>query len=142
MNFHALKTVRGPGVFFWSLAMTTDNSFRLPSKKSGTSAVLPILLVVVGVVTLLGQFGIMSSFNQIWTIGLAAVGVLTFLINGYNKSTFVFGSFLILSSGMSILRTQEILDVGKEIPILFIALGSLMLIARSKAIPDPTPTDD
>ena len=122
--------------------MTPDHSFPLPSKKSGTSAVLPILLVVIGVVTLLGQFGIMPSFNQIWTIGLAAVGVLTFLINGYNKSTFVFGSFLILSSGMSILRTQEILDVGKEIPILFIALGSLMLIARSKAIPDPTPTDN
>ena len=122
--------------------MTTDNSFRLPPEKTGTSAVLPILLVVTGVVTLLGQFGIIPSFNQIWTIGLAGVGVLTFLINGYNKSTFVFGSFLILSSGMSILRTQEILDVGKEIPILFIALGSLMLIARSKAIPDPTPTDN
>ena len=122
--------------------MTTDNSVRLPSEKTGTSAVLPILLVVIGVVTLLGQFGIMPSFNQFWTIGLAAVGVLTFLINGYNKSTFVFGAFLILSSGMSILRTQEILDVSKEIPILFIALGSLMLIARSKAIPDPAPTDD
>ena len=110
--------------------------------KTGTSAVLPILLVLVGGITLLSQYRIMPSFNQTWTIGLAAVGVLTFLINGYNKTTFVFGSFLILSSGMSILRTQEMLDIDKEIPMLFIALGTLMLIARSKAIPDPAPSDE
>tara|TARA_B100000470_G_scaffold135381_1_gene104865 strand:+ start:149 stop:451 length:303 start_codon:yes stop_codon:yes gene_type:complete len=99
------------------------------------------VLVLVGVITLLGQYGIMPSINQIWTIGLAAAGVLTFLLNGYNKSSFVFGTFLILSSGMSILRTQELTDIAKEIPILFIALGTLMLISRSNAIPPPPPSD-
>ena len=63
------------------------------------SAFVPILLVLIGVLTLLGQYGVVPSFNQLWTIGLAAVGVLTFLLNGYNKSSFVIGSFLILSSG-------------------------------------------
>lgn len=105
------------------------------------SAFVPILLVVVGVLTLLGQYGLMPSFNQLWTIGLAAVGVLTFLLNGYNKSSFVIGSFLILSSGLSFLRTQGILEVAKEIPIIFIALGTLMLISRSSAIPDPPQSD-
>ena len=105
------------------------------------SAFVPILLVVIGVLTLLGQYGVMPSFNQLWTIGLAAGGVLTFLLNGYNKSSFVIGSFLILSSGLSILRTQQILDVAKEIPIIFIALGTLMLISRLSAIPDPPQTD-
>ena len=78
------------------------------------SAFVPILLVLIGVLTLLGQYGVVPSFNQLWTIGLAAVGVLTFLLNGYNKSSFVIGSFLILSSGLSILRTQEILDVARR----------------------------
>ena len=105
------------------------------------SAFVPILLVLIGVLTLLEQYGVVPSFNQLWTIGLAAVGVLTFLLNGYNKSSFVIGSFLILSSGLSILRTQEILDVAKEIPIIFIALGTLMLISRSGAIPDPPQSD-
>ena len=105
------------------------------------SAFVPILLVLIGVLTLLGQYGVVPSFNQLWTIGLAAVGVLTFLLNGYNKSSFVIGSFLILSSGLSILRTQEILDVAKEIPIIFIALGTLMLISRSGAIPAPPQSD-
>lgn len=124
--------------------MATDNPSHSPPRRPGqpnTSAFVPIVLVLVGVITLLGQYGIMPSINQIWTIGLAAAGVLTFLLNGYNKSSFVFGTFLILSSGMSILRTQELMDVAKEIPILFIALGTLMLISRSNAIPPPPPSD-
>ena len=124
--------------------MATDNPSHSPPRRPGqptTSAFVPIVLVLVGVITLLGQYGIMPSINQIWTIGLAAAGVLTFLLNGYNKSSFVFGTFLILSSGMSILRTQELMDIAKEIPILFIALGTLMLISRSNAIPPPPPSD-
>ena len=123
--------------------MATDNPSHSPPRpgQPTTSAFVPIVLVLVGVITLLGQYGIMPSINQIWTIGLAAAGVLTFLLNGYNKSSFVFGTFLILSSGMSILRTQELTDIAKEIPILFIALGTLMLISRSNAIPPPPPSD-
>jgi len=122
-------------------ADTEPQDTRRNSASPIKSAFVPILLVVIGVLTLLGQYGVMPSFNQLWTIGLAAGGVLTFLLNGYNKSSFVIGSFLILSSGLSILRTQEILDIAKEIPIIFIALGTLMLISRLSAIPDPPQTD-
>tara|TARA_B100000809_G_scaffold224555_2_gene234790 strand:- start:415 stop:807 length:393 start_codon:yes stop_codon:yes gene_type:complete len=127
---------------------TDDRSHATPSPPrkpfaSSRSAVGPIVLVVIGVLILLGQFGIMPELTTLWTVGLAACGILTFVFNGFNKSTLVVGSFLIVAAVLSVLRTNDVLEIKNEVPIVFIVLGALMLVARSATIPAaPSRSDD
>ncbi|MFP6770655.1 MAG: hypothetical protein VB859_20950, partial [Planctomycetaceae bacterium] len=90
--------------------------------------------------TLLGQYGVMPSIGLIWTVGLAVTGVLTFVSNGFNKSSFVLGSFFLLASVLSILRQQNLLDISNEISIIFMSLGVLTLANRSDVIPEAPDT--
>jgi len=103
---------------------------------SSRSAIGPIVLLIIGVLILMGQFGIMPRLPTLWTGGLAGCGILTFVFNGFNKSTLVIGSFLLVAAVMSVLRTNKILEIENEIPIIFIVLGVLMLVARSASIPE------
>ena len=113
------------------------------SHSSATSAVAPIVLVIIGVLILMGQSGIMPELPTLWTVGLAACGILTFVFNGFNKSTLVVGSFLIVAAVLSVLRTNDVLEIKNEVPIVFIVLGALMLVARSATIPAaPSRSDD
>jgi hypothetical protein len=127
---------------------TDDRSHATPAPPrkpfaSSRSAVGPIVLVVIGVLILLGQFGIMPELTTLWTVGLAACGILTFVFNGFNKSTLVVGSFLIVAAVLSVLRTNDVLEIKNEVPIVFIVLGALMLVARSATIPAaPSRSDD
>ena len=129
--------------------MSTDDRSHAPPAPprkpfaSSRSAVGPIVLVVIGVLILLGQFGIMPELTTLWTVGLAACGILTFVFNGFNKSTLVVGSFLIVAAVLSVLRTNDVLEIKNEVPIVFIVLGALMLVARSATIPAaPSRSDD
>ena len=71
------------------------------------------------------------------------LGILTFVFNGFNKSTLVVGSFLIVAAVLSVLRTNDVLEIKNEVPIVFIVLGALMLVARSATIPAaPSRSDD
>jgi hypothetical protein len=63
--------------------------------------------------------------------------VLTFVLGGVDKVTVAIGPFFILASCLSTLRQTGRLSVDMEIPILVIAAGVLLLIARSKSIPAP-----
>ena len=110
---------------------------------SSRSAIGPIVLLIIGVLILMGQFGIMPELTTLWTVGLAACGILTFVFNGFNKSTLVVGSFLIVAAVLSVLRTNDVLEIKNEVPIVFIVLGALMLVARSATIPAaPSRSDD
>jgi len=105
-----------------------------PDKKS---LMLPILLIAVGVGWLLTTLNVVPGIDWVWTLGLAAVGLLTFAVGGFDKVTVVIGPFFMLASCLSILRQTERLHVDVEVPILVIIAGVLLWVARSPSIPAP-----
>lgn len=102
-----------------------------------STLVAPALLIIVGTGWLLTTIGIIPEVNWVWTLTLAGAGLLTLLLSGFDKVTFVVGSFLILTSGLSLLRQTGRLHIDLEIPILVIAAGVLLFIARLPFIPPP-----
>ena len=104
----------------------------------GRSAfVIPILLITIGVGWLLTTLGIAPGINWIWTLGLAATGVLAIAIGGLDKVTVVVGPFFIIASCLSLLRQTGRLAADTEVPILVIVSGVLLLAARLPTIPLP-----
>jgi hypothetical protein len=105
-----------------------------PDKKT---LILPLLLIAVGSGWLLTTLGVAPGINWIWTLGLAVVGFLTFALGGLDKFTVVAGPFFILASSLSVLRQTDRLRLDVEVPILVIAVGLLLMIARLPSIPIP-----
>lgn len=98
--------------------------------------IVPILLIGVGVGWLLTTLNITPGINWVWTLSLAVVGVVAFVV-GFDKLTFVAGSFFIAASCLSLLRQTDRLNPDVEVPILVIVGGVLLLIARHPVIPIP-----
>ncbi len=105
-----------------------------PEKKS---LILPIALITVGSGWLLSTLGYVPSVDWLWTLGLAVVGLLTFLVGGVDKFTVVVGTFFIIASVASVARQTGRLPLNLEVPILVIVSGILLLVARSSRIPTP-----
>lgn len=101
------------------------------------AAFLPILLITFGVGWLLTSLGIVPDIEWIWTLGLGAVGLLTFWFGGVNKFTIVVGPFLLISSALSVLRQTGNLRFEVEAPLLVIVFGALLLVAQSPKVPLP-----
>ncbi len=99
--------------------------------------VAPVLVIVLGVTWLLNVLNVLPRVDWIYTVGLAAVGVLTLMVGGVNKLTAVVGPFLVVASICSLLRQMDALPVDREIPILTIVLGVLMMIAQVVNLPLP-----
>ena len=97
--------------------------------------VLPILLITVGAGWLLTTLGVAPGIDWVWTLALAIVGFLAFVVGGFDKVTFVGGTFFIITSCLSVLRQTGRISIDVEIPILVIAVGVLLLVARHPAIP-------
>ena len=104
---------------------------------SRMTLVFPVLLITVGAGWLLATLGVAPGINWVWTLALAVVGLLAFVVGGFDKVTFVGGSIFIITSCLSVLRQTGRLRLDTEIPILVIAVGVLLLIARHRAIPEP-----
>ncbi|MCF6175629.1 MAG: hypothetical protein L3J71_07670 [Victivallaceae bacterium] len=100
---------------------------------------VPILTIIVGGAWLLNVLGIMPGVDWLWSIGLATSGILTIVIGKTNKTTIITGPFLLVASLCSILRQTDRLALDREIPILIIVLGVLMLI--SQCIKSPIPPE-
>ena len=103
-----------------------------PDKKT---LLLPILLITVGSGWLLTTLGVAPGIDWVWTLGLTAIGMLTFVVGGFDKVTVVIGPLFIIASCLSILRQTDRLHIDIEIPILVIISGALLLVARTPAIP-------
>ncbi len=98
---------------------------------------LPLFLITLGTGWLLTTLGIAPAIDWVWTLGLAAVGVLAFVLGGFDKLTVVIGPLFIVTSCLSVLRQTGRLEINTEMPILVIVTGVLLLIARLPAIPAP-----
>jgi hypothetical protein len=103
----------------------------------GKKLVVPILTVVVGVTWLLNVMEVMPGVDWIWTVGLAAAGILTIAVGGLNKVTIVTGPLLVVASVCSLLRQTNRLQLNREIPILVIVLGVLMIVSHLSRLPTP-----
>jgi hypothetical protein len=103
---------------------------------SRTRFVIPILTIVVGTGWLLTveEYG---GINWIWTLGLGAIGILTFVLSGFDKVSATVGPFFILASLLSILRQTGRLRVDVEVPVLVIGAGVLLLVAQFSFVPTP-----
>lgn len=100
--------------------------------------VIPILLITLGVGWLLTTLGVVPQVDWVWTLGVAIIGVLSFALGGIDKVTIVVGPFFLFASFLSVLRQTGRLRIDLEIPLLIIAAGVLMIVARLPAVPVPT----
>ena len=99
---------------------------------------IPLLMIIVGVGWLLTTLGVTPGIDWIWTLGLAAVGFLPFVIGGFDKATFVVGGFFIITCLLSVLRQTGRISIDVEMPVLVIVAGVLLLIARNPSIATPS----
>jgi hypothetical protein len=98
---------------------------------------LPISLIALGTGWLISALGFAPEIDWVWTIGLAAVGFLAFLLGGWNKVTLVAGLFFIGASGLSVLRQTGRMPLNVEVPSLVLWLGVLSLAAHHRSVPSP-----
>ncbi len=106
-------------------------------KPSSKTLIFPLLLITIGLGWLLTTLGVAPGIDWVWTLSLAAMGLLAFFIAGCDKITIVVGPFFFIASVLSVLRQTGRLRVDVEIPVLVIVAGVLLLIARSPAGPIP-----
>ena len=99
--------------------------------------VIPILIIVVGTGWLLTAQGFGPGINWVWTLGLGVIGILTFIVGGFDKVSVAVGPFFLLASLLSVLRQTDHLSLDVEVPLLVIGVGVLLLIAQLPAIPKP-----
>jgi hypothetical protein len=99
--------------------------------------VIPILIIVVGMGWLLTARGFGPGINWVWTLGLGVIGILTFVLSGFDKVSVVVGPFFLASGLLSVLRQTGDLRLDIEVPVLVITIGVLLLVAQLPAIPQP-----
>jgi|SRR6476646_1152936 hypothetical protein len=113
-------------------------------QKSKTILVFAILIIAAGTGWLLTALDVRPDINWAWVLSLAAVSFLAFAVSGgIDKFSVVVGPFFLLSSLLSFLQQSDTMAIKVEIPVLAIAFGLLLLLARSSLIPLPrwfTPT--
>ena len=105
--------------------------------ENGKQYVVPILTIVVGIGWLLNVQGVFPSVDWLWTGGLAVLGILMLVIGRIDKLKGVLGPFLIVAAICSVLRQTETLSIEKEIPVLVIVLGILLVIVNMMNLPTP-----
>lgn len=99
-------------------------------------AALPVVMIMLGLAWLLDSLNWLPDIHWLWIIGLAGAGVAILVLDGITKSSVVAGPLLIVAALMSFLRQHYLLGWRFIIPMMLIAAGVLMLVARSSAIPE------
>ena len=99
--------------------------------------VVSLLIIAVGVAWLLNTLHVIAGVDWIWTVSLAAAGVLTLAWGRLNKMNFLVGVFLLIASVFSVLRQTGKISVDVEVPVMVITFGLLFLIAQLPIIPLP-----
>ena len=106
-------------------------------KTNRNGIVVPVLIIGLGVAWLLNVLHFVPGVNWLWTGGLGVCGILLVAIGGLNKLSVVLGPFLLIGSVLSVLRQTGRLSETIEMPVLFIVLGVLLLLAYLLPLPLP-----
>jgi hypothetical protein len=99
-------------------------------------AAFPVVLIVLGAAWLLNSLHWLPAIHWLWILGLAGAGIAILVLDGVTKSSVVAGPLLILAGVLSFCRQYYELGWRFIIPVMLIAAGITMLIARSPAIPE------
>lgn len=99
-------------------------------------AAFPVVLIVLGLVWLLNSLDWLPEVHWLWILGLGGAGVAIMALDGITKSSIIAGPMLMLAGLMSFARQYYGLEWRFIIPVMLIAAGILMLVARSPAIPE------
>ena len=117
-----------------------------PATSSKSPLILAILIITVGIGRLLTALAIGPGINWVWSLGLAIIGLLAFVVGGrLDKWNVIIGPFFLIASFLSILRQSGTLNIEIEVPILLIVFGVLLFVAQLSSIPLPrwyTPPTD
>lgn len=97
----------------------------------------PLLIITLGIGSSLAVHGVMPQIDWVWVLGLGMLGILTPFMFGFDKVTFVAGSFLITTTVFSLLNETGYIDYDTEATTLVIIFGLLMLLARFLPIRTP-----
>ncbi|HYC42869.1 MAG TPA: hypothetical protein VEB70_07770 [Noviherbaspirillum sp.] len=99
-------------------------------------AALPVVLIVLGIAWLLNSLNWLPEIHWLWILGLAGAGIAILALDGITKSSIVAGPLLILAGLLSFFRQYYGLGWRFIVPVMLIAAGVFMLVARSPAIPE------
>lgn len=99
-------------------------------------AALPVVLIVLGIAWLLNSLDWLPEIHWLWILGLAGAGIAILALDGITKSSIVAGPLLILAGLLSFIRQYYGLGWRFIVPVMLIAAGVFMLVARSPAIPE------
>ena len=100
--------------------------------------VIPVLVTVLGIAWSLNAFEVFPALDWIWTIGMAAIGILTLFVGGIKKEPIVVGFALISAAIASIFRQTGRINLKIEAPILVLIIGVLLLLVEIMNIPSNT----
>ncbi|MBV8680577.1 MAG: hypothetical protein JO338_09030 [Aquitalea sp.] len=100
------------------------------------SAALPITLICLGSVWFLKSTALLPNTSTLLALLLAAAGCLLLIIDGFNKSTLVSCPLLIYAGAAIYLRDNSGLQLSHLLSLGMVLAGLLMLLARSKRIPE------
>ncbi len=103
----------------------------------GKGIILSLLIMAIGTAWLLNTLHFFGGVDWIWTVSLAAAGLLALAWGKVNKITFLVGSFLLIGSVFSVLRQTGIISIDVEVPIMVIIFGALFMVAQLPIIPLP-----
>lgn len=107
-------------------------------KRPSGLSVLSIFIIAIGIGDLLTTLDIIPGVDWVWTLALAVVGILTIVFSGgFDKVSVVIGPFLLVGSGLSILRQTGYLDPKLEASIVVILVGVLLFVSQLNAVRPP-----
>lgn len=110
--------------------------FRQPEQGTMRDASIPITLIVVGTGWLLWELRLFPDVDWIIAIGFIAGGIAVLAIDGINRNSVVVGPFLIAIGIAWLLHDRYWVSWRLIVPSMLALLGVLMLISRSRRIPD------
>jgi hypothetical protein len=95
------------------------------------NTIFPIVLIILGIAWLLDSFNWLPQVHWLWIFGLSGAGVVILWLDGVNKSSIVVGPLLILAGFLSFVRQYFEIGWRHTFPVMLIAAGVLMLVARA-----------
>ncbi|HEY6895444.1 MAG TPA: hypothetical protein VLG08_01750 [Casimicrobiaceae bacterium] len=99
-------------------------------------ASLPVTLIVVGLGWLLWEFRLFPDVDWIISLGFIVGGVAVLVLDGINKNSVVVGPLLVAIGIAWFVHDRYAMSWRVIVPVMLVVLGALMLIARSRGVPE------
>jgi hypothetical protein len=98
-------------------------------------AFVPLLIIATGIGWILTTNKVIPGVNWPIVLLIAVAGILS-LCRGLSKLTLVLGPMLLLGSVVMVMLQTKRIQIEMGLPVLVVAFGVLMLVARLSSLPD------